>query len=181
MASKTGTPGVAVLAGAMALWLVYAGVRDVPVFEGLRQLLRRQQPAARSVHAPFDPTGYLRSGAGAGMGAAGLGKVGDTGTERLVGNAAAAYPTLKALFPTLTMYGWRAQGSVPGSDHPRGLAIDVMTGSPLVHTQIIAAFVKLPGAKYWISQGKKASAPEWKIGAYTGPSPHTDHVHLSFA
>lgn len=184
--SKTGTPAAAALAGAIAFWLIYAGVRDVPVFEGLRQVLRRQQPIPTRTHAPFDAE---TSGSTLGAGAFSLGSEvlsraaarGDKGVDKLVGNAAAAYPILKARFPSLVMYGWRATGSVPDSDHPRGMAIDVMTPSPLIHTQIIVTFLRLPGAKYWISQGQRASAATgWKMTPYTGPSPHTDHVHLSF-
>lgn len=186
--SKTGTPGPAVLAGAIALWLIYAGVRDVPVFEGLRQVLRREQPTPSRTHSPFDPqagsTGSFSAGATAGSSVFRAGAViakGDLGIDRLVGNAATAYPVLKGMFPSLRMNGWRAQGSVPGSDHPRGLAIDVMTANALVHYQVIVAFLRLPGAKYWISRGQRAQAPTWKITPYVGPSPHTDHVHLSFA
>lgn len=179
---KIGTPGAAALAGAAALWLVYAGVRDIPVFEGLKEVIRGNKPAPagtmRGGIIDFNPTQIplYPSGAGASASAAGA-----TGIDRLVGNAAAAYPVLRKYFPTLIMGGWRAQGSVPNSDHPKGLAIDVMTPNPLVHSQIINVFVRLSGAKYWISMGRKASAPDWKIHAYTGPSPHTDHVHLSFS
>jgi hypothetical protein len=182
--SKAGISGIAALTGAIALWLVYAGVRDVPVFEGLRQVLRAERPTPSRTHSPFDPT--INTGAGAVAGASlvnagGAIAKGDRGIDRLVGNAASAYPVLKARFPSLAMHGWRATGSVPGSDHPKGLAIDVMTANAFVHVQVILAFRGLPGAKYWISRGQRAQAPQWAIEPYTGPSPHTDHVHLSFS
>lgn len=176
MAAKTGIPGVPGIAAVVALagfWLVFAGIRDVPVFAGLRQVLRQTPPTPnpQEPEVPSQPTAGRSVGHG-----------GDKGIERLVGNAAAAYPALKARFPHLTMYGWRAQGSVPGSDHPRGLAIDVMTANSLEHVQVIGLFRSLAGAKYWISRGVIASAAGgWRQRGYRGPSPHTDHVHLSFA
>lgn len=78
--------------------------------------------------------------------------------------------------------GWRAQGSVPGSDHPKGLALDLMTRSKNVGDRLAdyaVANYKALGIKYviWWRQiwtpGKG-----WK--PYSGPSPHTDHVHVSF-
>lgn len=176
--TSLGTPGAAVLIGALALWFVYVGVRDVPVLEGLRQLLRGEQPVPGRAHEAFKtvPTsstqGFARSSGGA---------PGDTGIDRLVGNAALAYPRLKALFPSLTFGGWRSTGSVPNSDHPRGLALDIMHPTSLQAAQIIQAFLPMPGAKYWIWDRRIASADQgWRPRPYGGPNPHTDHVHLSF-
>jgi phage-related protein len=98
----------------------------------------------------------------------------------LVGWAAWYYPFWKALFPWMTIGGWRAQGSVPGSDHPKGKALDLMTSSGAVAQQIISNFLGQHGAKYWIWNRQFSSAPGWGIRGYSGPSPHTDHVHLSY-
>lgn len=98
----------------------------------------------------------------------------------LVGFAAMAWDVFAKAFG-LTMGGWRARGSVPGSDHPKGKAIDIMTTNPILHRLIIEMFKRLPGAKYWISMRKIAMASEgWRARPYYGPSPHTDHVHTSF-
>ena len=97
----------------------------------------------------------------------------------LVGFARMAWSVFSKL--GLAMGGWRARGSVPGSDHPKGKAIDIMTGSALMHRLIIEMGKRLPGAKYWISMRRIALAREgWRSRPYHGPNPHTDHVHWSF-
>jgi hypothetical protein len=99
----------------------------------------------------------------------------------LVGFAAAHYGTWKQMFPWMTIGGWRARGSVPGSDHPKGKALDLMTASGTVAHQIISRFLGQTGAKYWIWNRQFASAATgWRPRGYSGPSPHTDHVHLSY-
>jgi len=179
-----GVSGAAALIGAAGLWLAYAGVRDVPVFEGLRQVLRREKPEPKAVHDPFRPqtlSDYNQI-QGPALGT----RPGDQGIDRLTGCARAGYPTIRATVPSLTINGWRATGSVPDSDHPRGLALDVMGPNRLQAAQIIATFVRLPGAHYWIWNSEianiesSANRPAWTRRPYTGPSPHTDHVHLSF-
>jgi len=104
---------------------------------------------------------------------------GGGGAGGLVGFARAAWDIFQNAFH-LPMGGWRATGSVPGSDHPKGKAIDIMTLNAMVHQLIIAMGKQLPGAKYWISMRRIASAPDWIPRPYSGPSPHTDHVHWSF-
>lgn len=79
--------------------------------------------------------------------------------------------------------GFRTVGSVPGSDHPKGLAIDVMTvekGTMVAEWTIANArrlsvtYVIWNRRIYDVRNGKG-----WT--SYSGPSPHTDHVHISFA
>jgi len=56
-----------------------------------------------------------------------------------------------------------------------------MTTNALLHQMIIAFGKQLPGAKYWISMRRIATAAGgWAPRPYSGPSPHTDHVHWSF-
>jgi hypothetical protein len=99
----------------------------------------------------------------------------------LVGFARAAFGIFRNMFPNMMIGGWRARGSVPGSDHPKGKALDLMTTNPLIHKLLIEIGKKLPGAKYWISMRKIATAAGgWRSRPYSGPSPHTDHVHWSF-
>lgn len=79
--------------------------------------------------------------------------------------------------------GWRATGSVPNSDHPKGLALDFMTRSKQTGDQLVRDLMdgaKTWGIKYiiWYRQIWHASTGKWT--AYSGPSPHTDHVHASF-
>ena len=82
----------------------------------------------------------------------------------------------------VTVGGWRAHGSVPGSDHPKGRAIDIMSSGSLLQS-IANDFVSQAGSRgvsYVIANGQI-----WTPGRgwhrYTGPNPHTDHVHVSFA
>lgn len=95
----------------------------------------------------------------------------------------AAAEEISARFQITNIGGWRATGSVPNSDHPKGLAIDVMTVSKgnLVANWVIANAARLSVTYviwnrriYDVRNGKG-----WQ--PYTGPSPHTDHVHVSFA
>ncbi len=80
--------------------------------------------------------------------------------------------------------GYRAQGSVKNSDHPKGLAIDLMTSSKSQGDAIAndaIANAKALGITYviWYRKIWKASTGRWEN--YSGPSPHTDHVHVSFS
>lgn len=76
--------------------------------------------------------------------------------------------------------GWRKTGSVPNSDHPRGLALDVM--APLIGNQISTWAINNAarlGITYIIWNRQIWQGGKWS--RYSGPSPHTDHVHLSFS
>lgn len=83
----------------------------------------------------------------------------------------------------VTVGGYRAKGSVPNSDHPKGLANDYMTGSNSRLGSIIANdFVNNAtqrGVSYviWYNQ---IWTPAQGWHPYHGPNPHTDHVHVSF-
>ncbi len=78
--------------------------------------------------------------------------------------------------------GWRAHGSVPGSLHPKGLALDMMT----TKGQALADYARANAAAFGITEviwnrkiwTARRSKEGWR--SYSGPSPHTDHVHLSF-
>jgi hypothetical protein len=175
-----GIAGSAVLAGTAGLYLVYTGWKDVPFFDGLRSLLRKETPQPRASHAPFTLTATGIGKAGAFVSKT-LGPVqaGDTGIERLVGNAIGGYNVIRAM-GTWQIGGWGLR-LTPGSDHPKGLAIDVMHPTGAEAQTIIATFKGLPGAKYWIWNRQIAEKDEgWVPKRYTGTSPHTDHVHLSF-
>lgn len=79
--------------------------------------------------------------------------------------------------------GWRAHGSVPGSLHPLGRALDVMT-SDREKGDAIAADAIANHKALGITQViwyRRIWTPERGWHAYNGPVPHTDHVHLSFA
>src|ERR1044072_9375474 len=78
--------------------------------------------------------------------------------------------------------GYRAHGSVPGSDHPKGRAADFMTSNKKQGTALANDAVKNYRAwdiKYVI-WNRYIWTPSRGWHKYSGPSPHTDHVHLSF-
>jgi hypothetical protein len=77
--------------------------------------------------------------------------------------------------------GYREHGSVPNSDHPKGLALDFMTLKASQANALIdyvLAHQAALGVKYVIYNRRIYQNGQWK--AYTGPNPHTDHVHISF-
>jgi hypothetical protein len=175
-----GIAGSAVLVGAAGLYLVYVGIRDVPFISGLRELLRKQTPTSRETHTPFNVQD-LRVGANTVIGAALDVREGDSGISKLVGNAATAYPIFRRM-GNWQILGWGLRPDL-SSDHPKGLAMDIMHPTPQEASAIIAQFRGLPGAKYWIwnRQIANVAVDNWRVRPYSGPSPHTDHVHLSFS
>lgn len=80
--------------------------------------------------------------------------------------------------------GYRSSGSVPNSDHPRGLADDVMIRSKAQGDQVAqysVANADRLGITYviWNRQIWNPSVSnQWRD--YDGPSDHTDHVHRSY-
>jgi len=149
------------------------GIKDIPFFDGLRSIFQKQRPVSRESHNPYDPNAAVVGGLEVFNAT-----VGDLG---LVGNAAKALPVLRKRFPGLQMLGRGNRPDNPNSDHPLGNAIDVMTGDETTAQQIITVFKGLSGAKYWIWKRRIGNITHlWVPGSYTGPNPHTDHVHLSF-
>lgn len=174
---NAGISGTALFLGTVSMYLVYVGVKDVPFFEGLRELFRTQRPTPRAEHAPYAPD--LGSAAATGATAAEPGP-NDRGIAELQGPARTAYSVFRRKGNwTIYGFGLRPSGT---SDHPRGLALDIMNPTEAEAQAIIATFRSLPGAKYWIWNRHIANAQvdNWRIRPYTGLSPHTDHVHLSF-
>lgn len=82
----------------------------------------------------------------------------------------------------VTVGGWRAHGSVPGSDHPKGRAIDIMSSGSLGQS-IANDFVAQAGTRgvSYVIWNNQIWTPARGWHRYSGPNPHTDHVHVSFA
>lgn len=95
----------------------------------------------------------------------------------------AAANTYGPKFGIKTIYGVGA-GSVPGSDHPKGLALDFMINNipsgKSVGDALAAALLADPSVKYviWYRQINTKDGRGWRT--YVGPRSHTDHVHASF-
>lgn len=79
--------------------------------------------------------------------------------------------------------GWRAVGSVPGSAHPDGLALDFMTRDKAKGDALANDLIT--NHKAWgITQviwWRRIWTPAKGWHAYTGPVAHTDHVHATFS
>jgi hypothetical protein len=79
--------------------------------------------------------------------------------------------------------GGLGPGSVPGSDHPKGRALDFMTYSNKSKGNSLANDV-IKNAARWNVKYVIWNRYIWHPGRgwkrYNGPSPHTDHVHVSF-
>jgi hypothetical protein len=112
----------------------------------------------------------------------------------LVGNAARGWPTVALKVPALIVVGGRAaRPNNPNSDHPKGLAVDIMVkpgnAGPVgisdpanrLAGEIIGAFKKTAGAHYWIWNGRLGDRDRlWAGYSYTKFGGHYDHVHLSW-
>jgi hypothetical protein len=180
---SVGVSGTALFLGVVGIYLVYVGVEDVPFVDGMRELFQQKKPTPRKEHSPYEPdlSGSTPTG-GAGGGTGELGPVGpnDSGIDKLRGNARIGYRKIRGMNKRWTIYGWGLRPS-GNSDHPLGKAIDVMNPTGAEALMIIAAFKTMPGAKYWIWNREIGQAKfDWVPRRYTGPSPHTDHVHLSW-
>lgn len=78
--------------------------------------------------------------------------------------------------------GYRDKGSVPGSDHPKGRALDFMTSNKARGTALANDLIrnyKKFNVKYVIWY-RYIWSPGRGWRKYSGPSAHTDHVHASF-
>lgn len=81
----------------------------------------------------------------------------------------------------VTSVGGLGPGSVPGSDHPLGLALDFMANLALGQ-RITADFLANWNAynvKYVIWNRTYWDSPTHHV-PYIGPNPHLDHVHVSY-
>ncbi|HJW36772.1 MAG TPA: hypothetical protein VJ769_09040, partial [Actinomycetes bacterium] len=115
--------------------------------------------------------------------------------QRLTPTAKRLYGLVARIFDIHAIGGWRPTGSVPGSDHPRGRALDVFVSYPSAQGRALGWRVATWAAhnawaldvKYVIFSGRIWTGDEgWH--AYRHPSDpcncnptlrHDDHVHIS--
>jgi hypothetical protein len=108
-------------------------------------------------------------------------------------NTAAAKAFIEGHFSGVSSIGGLYGGSVPGSDHPAGKALDVMIANYLSSQGIQAGstiadwFVNNPaafGTKYVIWRDRINQGGQWAPYSHPGGNndtlAHRDHVHLSF-
>lgn len=103
---------------------------------------------------------------------------------KLLQPAARMYDTVTSAFPDVKPGGWREKGSVPNSDHPKGLALDIPVPLKSAKGDTVANFlIDQPGVKYVIWNDKIWENGKWKPYKHpAGSNPtlnHEDHVHVS--
>lgn len=182
MAVRTkGISGLAVAAIGGGAVLVYAAIQDVPITEVFRGLVRGGRPE------PLGTQPRASTLQGIIGGAPFAGTVGQGGKAHVTGREkphVQAEMRFAANTWDIEVYGWRAVGSVPGSDHPKGLAMDCMVytnqnlGNAIATHYVLNADAKRVKYIIWYKKIWKRSTKKWTN--YFGPSPHTDHVHVSF-
>jgi hypothetical protein len=106
--------------------------------------------------------------------------------SRVSSNTAKAADYFGSMFGIRNIGGYSAHGSVPGSDHPKGRALDFMINNMKNGHSIGTALANrvIQNAKAWNVKYVIWNRYIWFPGRgwhkYSGPSPHTDHVHVSF-
>jgi hypothetical protein len=130
---------------------------------------------------------------GPGVGALSNGNWGPGVKGAFAANTAAAKAYIEGHFTGVSSIGGLYGGSVPGSDHPMGKALDVMIANYLssqgiaAGTKIADWFIQNPnsfGTKYVIWRDRINQGGQWS--PYSHPSgnndtlQHRDHVHISF-
>lgn len=185
----TGINGGAVFLAGAGAYLVYAGIRNVPVLAGLRDLAAGRLPAPRPpapTKVEFTGAAAVGAAAGTAAGAVSGGTSGLSGRYKLGAVKpyveAAAYE-IGPKFNIQTIYGW-----APGQyEHPKGRALDFMINTPGLGKSTgdaVAAYVLANAARLnvmyviWNRRSWNPKRGTWV--AYTGSNPHTDHVHVSF-
>ncbi len=102
--------------------------------------------------------------------------------KKVTANVAKAADYFGSKYGIGSVGGWREHGSVPGSDHPKGLGLDFMTSNKRTGDALANDLIqnrKAWNVKYVI-WNRYIWTPSRGWHKYSGPSPHTDHVHASF-
>lgn len=104
------------------------------------------------------------------------------GLKGVSSNTSAAANYFGSRYGISNIGGYREHGSVPGSDHPKGRALDFMTSNYNKGTALANDLIK--NYKKWNVKYVIWYRYIWSPGRgwrkYNGPSAHTDHVHASF-
>ncbi len=114
------------------------------------------------------------------------GKSRQYGLKGVTSNTAKAADYWGSKYGIKSIGGYREHGSVPGSDHPKGRALDFMINNikngKAAGTALANDIIK--NHKAWNVKYVIWNRYIWHPGRgwkrYNGPSPHTDHVHVSF-
>lgn len=105
------------------------------------------------------------------------------GLKNVTSNTAKAADYWGSKYGIKDVGGYREHGSVPGSDHPKGRALDFMTYDNKAQGTALANDL-IKNYKAWnikyVIYNRFIWSPDRGWRKYSGPSPHTDHVHASF-
>ncbi len=108
------------------------------------------------------------------------------GLKGITSNTSKAADYWGSKYGIKTIGGFREHGSVPGSDHPKGRALDYMTNNIPNGTKVGTALANdvIKNYKSWnvkyVIWNRYIWSPDRGWRKYSGPSDHTDHVHVSF-
>lgn len=108
------------------------------------------------------------------------------GLKSITSNTSSAADYWGSKYGIKTIGGYREHGSVPGSDHPKGRALDFMINNMKNGTNVGTALANdvIKNYKAWnvkyVIWNRYIWTPNQGWHRYNGPSPHTDHVHVSF-
>ncbi len=187
---------LAVSAGTVILYAAYKGrsplsvvqnnlnpsvpVRDLPGLAAVPELL--PLPAGRSLPS----YGPLSSGYVPAVQPTGSGGSSTPGSIRgLQPHVVAARQELASKFSFTSIGGFATSGHITNSDHYKGLALDLMTKSRatlhatgdylIQHAGRLRVTYIIRDRQIW---SRARSSEGWR--PYSGTSPHTDHVHVSF-
>lgn len=196
--SRLGISGLAVTMIAGGAYLTYAGIRNVPLLDGLRDLAAGRLPAPRPgnvtlVHFTAVDTLTNNPGGNTLTNNPPVDSLSTLSAEAaktkyhlgpVTNTLAAAVADIAPRFGLKTVGGWRKVDQFP--DHPSGHAADFMindipngksTGDAIA-SYIIANAARLH-VKYIIWYRRSWNPERGTWATYSGDSPHTDHVHLT--
>ena len=183
--ARAGISGLAVAVAGVGGFLVYAGIKDVPLIDGLREIISGQTPTGRDPKKTVVWSGGAAVGAGAASLADGLTGAKDYKLENVRQHVYDAANEIGSLTQAAWVSGYR----VSDLDHGKGLAIDVGCNSR-EHNERIAAYGLANrdrlGLTYVIWNMKIASASKgWTTRPYKpitnqGDFRHEKHTHFSF-
>lgn len=180
MARTKGISGVAVAMVGTGALLVYSAIKNSSPLVELRSILTGQRPEKLPTESRAKDL-TIQSGEFGGGSTGGPGGANVTGTNGVKTHVLSAMNFIASTWG-IPVNGM-GPGSVPNSDHPKGLALDAMTTNVSLGTTIANYFIMnapTRRVKYIIWQ-RRIWFPDgrgWK--PYTGPNPHTNHVHISF-
>ncbi len=173
-------PGLAFLGAGVVL--IYTAIVDTPggPVGALRSLLKGERP---EVGEQIGTSAAAVAEAGAGASDSDSGSRKYTGLGGVKPHVRQAAENYGSRFGIKSIGGYRTRGSVPGSDHPRGLALDFMVDAKTEKARgdaLAAALLNDSSVTYviWNRRINSKNGKGWRT--YVGPSAHTDHVHASF-